>query len=198
MNQQGHNIALGNKSGGRPRWWLLTLLIVSSVQAIEYEYDGAGRLSRVVYDSGVVITYSYDASGNLLQRDVTEQVLVSDIAFNLAVDIALENDGQISLTVNRGVTATGAASIDYTFTDGTATNGADYSGIAGSLNWPDGDQADRFIIVPLIDDALEEMDETFTINLINPQGNAQLGAQATLTVTLLDDDAPLFEDGFED
>ncbi len=36
-----------------------------------YTYDKAGRLIRVEYSNGVVITYTYDKAGNLLRREVT-------------------------------------------------------------------------------------------------------------------------------
>lgn len=173
-------------------------LLAHSALAIEYQYDAAGRLSQVQYDNGIVISYSYDDNGNLLQRDVSQQALVSDLSFSLAADQALETAGQIAVTVTRSQAGAGAVSVDYDFTDITSSNGLDYQGIPGTLNWPANDSTDRIIQVPLLDDALIEADETFSISLQNPIGSAQIGAIATLTVMILDDDTPLFADGFED
>lgn len=36
-----------------------------------YTYDNLGRLTKIVYSSGVVITYSYDAAGNRTTYVVT-------------------------------------------------------------------------------------------------------------------------------
>ena len=39
--------------------------------AVHYSYDAAGRLSRIDYDSGGSIVYTYDKAGNLLGRTAT-------------------------------------------------------------------------------------------------------------------------------
>ena len=37
-----------------------------------YEYDDAGRLTRVNYSNGMEIVYTYDPAGNLLERRVAK------------------------------------------------------------------------------------------------------------------------------
>ena len=39
--------------------------------AVKYDYDSAGRLTRVDYGDGRTITYTYDKNGNLLKREAT-------------------------------------------------------------------------------------------------------------------------------
>ena len=39
-------------------------------ETAKFQYDEAGRLTRIEYGSGTVITYSYDKVGNLLRRTV--------------------------------------------------------------------------------------------------------------------------------
>lgn len=46
----------------------LVLCPAADLGAESYTYDQAGRLIQVVYDDGSVITYTYDANGNLLER----------------------------------------------------------------------------------------------------------------------------------
>lgn len=36
-----------------------------------YTYDSLGRLSKVTYSNGVVVTYTYDAAGNRISQTVT-------------------------------------------------------------------------------------------------------------------------------
>lgn len=38
---------------------------------VSYSYDALGRLISATYDSGVVITYTYDAAGNRTQEVIT-------------------------------------------------------------------------------------------------------------------------------
>ena len=49
--------------------------LILSVQAlagkIQYQYDDAGRLTRVEYANGTTIRYGYDAMGNRLKETVT-------------------------------------------------------------------------------------------------------------------------------
>lgn len=44
---------------------LFCFIIGSAVQAATYTYDNLNRLTKVEYDNGQVITYSYDAAGNI-------------------------------------------------------------------------------------------------------------------------------------
>ncbi|HEX4872180.1 MAG TPA: Calx-beta domain-containing protein, partial [Nevskiaceae bacterium] len=69
---------------------------------------------------------------------------------------------------------------------GTATAGVDFQAPSRRLVLPAGS---RSLSVPLtlIDDALDEADETVVLSLSNPRG-AQLGSPASLTLTLQDDD----------
>ena len=50
---------------------LLIVIFVSVAVGETYRYDGVNRLTRVTYDDGTRIIYSYDASGNRTRRVVT-------------------------------------------------------------------------------------------------------------------------------
>jgi hypothetical protein len=69
---------------------------------------------------------------------------------------------------------------------GTASNGADYSTIAGSVTFAAGSSS---VVVPLtvIDDLLVEGSETATLRLIAASGY-RLGADSSATVTIVDND----------
>jgi hypothetical protein len=94
----------------------------------------------------------------------------------------------VTITVTRTGGADGAVSVAYSTADGTATSPADYTTAAGTLNWADQDAADKTFQVTIINDTLDEPDETFTVNLSAPTGGAVLGANTVETVTIQDDD----------
>jgi YD repeat-containing protein len=61
---------MGNLKKHVKSWrWLAGLLLVASAGialagSAVYTYDTLGRLSKVTYGNGVVVTYAYDAAGN--------------------------------------------------------------------------------------------------------------------------------------
>ncbi len=42
------------------------LTMTSMAYAAKYSYDGLNRLTQVAYDSGQLVSYRYDAGGNML------------------------------------------------------------------------------------------------------------------------------------
>ena len=80
--------------------------------------------------------------------------------------------------------ATGAVTIDYRTTDGSATHGSDYKGVVGSLLIPAGQLTDSIVVTVFGDDRFEP-DETFTLEITGVVG-AQQGSDGTGTI--LNDD----------
>ncbi|HKG45453.1 MAG TPA: Calx-beta domain-containing protein, partial [Pyrinomonadaceae bacterium] len=125
--------------------------------------------------------------------------LVSD-AGSIPIGLELERD-QITIsesesTVQVKVTRTGddsgAVSVNYATTDGTAIAGSDYTATSGTLNFAPGELT-KFISIPLINDTLfENANETFTITLSNPTNSAILLTSATTTVTINDNEGQPF------
>src|SRR5262249_14435072 len=93
----------------------------------------------------------------------------------------------IPITLDQGLTT--PVTVDYFFTDGTATNGVDYIGASGTLTFAPGDLVE-FLPVVIVNDTLIEPDETFTIALSNPSASVDLGTNTTIDVTIQDDDRP--------
>ena len=79
-----------------------------------------------------------------------------------------------------------AVTVDWATADDTATQGTDYAETTGTLSF-DALETEQTITVPLLDDALDEADETFTIALSNPSNATLDEAEATGTIT--DNDA---------
>ena len=49
----------------------------------------------------------------------------------------------VTITATRTGGSDGAVSVDYATSDGTATAGSDYTAASGTLNWSDGDAANK-------------------------------------------------------
>ena len=71
--------------------------------------------------------------------------------------------------------------VDYATEDGTADAGADYTATSGTLTFAPGETA-RTILVPVLDDAHDEDEETVLLKLSNPNG-ARIG-RGTATGTI--------------
>jgi Calx-beta domain/FG-GAP-like repeat len=103
-----------------------------------------------------------------------------------------ESVGNITVTVNRTSGSAGAVSISYSTASGTATSGADFIPVSGTLTWANGEAGAKSFTVPILNDAIIESDEKFTVTLSAPSGGATLGAPSTHTVTIVDSTGEIF------
>jgi YVTN family beta-propeller protein len=100
-----------------------------------------------------------------------------------------ENEGTVTILVERVDGIDGAISVNYTTGDGSSTVDSDYTNTNGTLNWSDKDERAKAIVLPILDDQEFEGNETLTITLSNPTGEATLGTPNQITVTIVDDEA---------
>ena len=98
-----------------------------------------------------------------------------------------EADGIAEVTVTLSHASENEVSVSYDTTDGTAAAGQDYTTTTGTLTFAAGETS-KTIGVTIIDDNVEEDDETVNITLSNPTGEATLGSPATAVLTIVDDD----------
>jgi hypothetical protein len=126
-------------------------------------------------------------------------VMPGSLAFSATTYATGEAAGTASVIVTRSGGASGAVSVTCTAAAAggdTATAGADFTAAPVTLNWADGDAANKTCTVPIADDAAVESAETFTVTLTNATGGASLGAPVTAVVTITDDDvAPVPQPG---
>ena len=103
-----------------------------------------------------------------------------------------EGAGTVTITATRTGGSDGAVSVTVDTANGSAVAPGDYTAVAGALlNWADGDTANKSLNVTIVNDTLDEPDETFDVTLSNATGGATLGAPATVVVTIQDDDEPV-------
>lgn len=173
------------------RFALFILLVIGRpaiAGSVEYAYDDLGRLKSVTYADGTTINYTLDPTGN---RQTTSTLKAAgNVQFTAQTGTVTEGTANIVLTVARAGGSTGAISVAYATADGNATSGSDYTATSGTLNWANGDSANKSITIPILNDAAYEADEGFIVNLSSPGGGALLGPKAMAIVTISQNDIP--------
>lgn len=103
---------------------------------------------------------------------------------------AAEGDGSMGFLVLLTSGSTSAVTVDYATVSGSALGGNDYTATSGSLTFTSG-QTSKSVSVPVVQDALSEDTETFTLDLSNASGAPITAPQGASSIT--DDDAdPVF------
>ena len=109
------------------------------------------------------------------------------LQFSMSAYTVAEGGATATITATRTGGSSGAATVDYATSDGTATAGTDYTAASGTLTWAAGDGANKTFTVGITDDSLVEGDETIDLDLTNVTG-ATLGTPNTAVLTITDDD----------
>ena len=129
--------------------------------------------------SGATLAHAL-ATGVIRDDDEPPALSVADAAGD-------EDIGALEFAVALSAPSGIEVSASYATADGTATAGGDYAAATGTLMFAPG-EVSRTIAVSVIDDSLDEPDETFTLVLADPRG-ATLGRGSALG-TIRDDDEP--------
>jgi hypothetical protein len=103
-----------------------------------------------------------------------------------AVNVA-EGAGKVQLTLNRTGDVSGAASVEFASSDGTAVQTSDYNIAFGTVNFAPGETSRTFDVF-ITNDGFVEPNENFTVTISNPKAGFQLGGTQTVTVTITDND----------
>jgi hypothetical protein len=133
------------------------------------------------------ITLNWNASGCVPS---TAQFSASNYSVN-------ENANFVAVTVTRSGSTGGSGTVNFatrdfagltncTVANGNASERCDYASNAGTLRF-NGGETSKTIIIPIVNDALVEGNEMFSVLLTEPNGLTVLSASAT--VTIVDNDA---------
>jgi hypothetical protein len=98
-----------------------------------------------------------------------------------------EDAGTVTILVNRMGGSEGEISVDYRTSDISATKGSDYAQSSGTLSWSDGDSTPKEIVIDIHDDNIEEILESFKVELLDPMGGAELGDREAV-IEIVDND----------
>ena len=107
---------------------------------------------------------------------------------SISVADARANEGAgakvaFEVSLSRAFTgATHSVTVDYATADGTATAGADYTATSGTLTFAAGEKT-KTVNVPVLDDSVDEGEETFVLRLSNATGGRIADGEATGTIS---------------
>ena len=183
-------IASSNSNEGTPNPSTLTFTNAN--------WNIAQTVTVMGVDDDVVIdgSQTYEMSLTSSSSDSAYQGLSSSVSLtNLDNDLPILSisapqtvvEGQstsVTYTVSMSVASPLAVSVAYATANGTATAGSDYTASSGSLSFAAGETS-KTITISLLNDSLNESDETFSLSLSAPT-NATLGSPSSVITTLTD------------
>uniref|UniRef100_UPI00356B3A20 Calx-beta domain-containing protein n=1 Tax=Novipirellula sp. TaxID=2795430 RepID=UPI00356B3A20 len=178
---------------------------VAKTQTVTFaDGDGASKTVTVDIngDTAVELDETFTASISAATGGASLGTTTSTVTITND-DVVVVNPGTISLspatisvnesgpvatfTVTRTGGSDGVVSAVFATSNGTAIAGADYTGKTETVTFADGDSATKTITVSIIDDTVDEPNETFNVTLTGATGGAVLGASAS-AVTIIDND----------
>ena len=122
------------------------------------------------------------ATGTILDNDEDE---VPGLSIRDAP--AVVEGGTSEFVVHLSAASDEAVSLSYATVDGTASGGADYESATGMLHFEPG-ETEQTLSVAVLDDETKEGEESFTVELSEPQGATLENASATGTILDNDED----------
>lgn len=157
--------------------------IPGEIQTVRLLFANTSTIDRTTY-KGAIGTAAYSKFTTFSVSTIPAEGLLQFSAANFS---AAETAGFATITVNRIGGSEGEVTVDYSMTDGTATDGSDYTKVNGTLTFGDGITSQTFQI-PILDDTNSEGNETVSLTIDNPDGGAGLATRVTATLTILDDE----------
>jgi hypothetical protein len=145
-------------------------------------------------DETIVLTLSDPTNGAVLGANAQTTLTILDddlggtIQFDPASYTVAEDGGSVTVTVTRTGGAAGPVTADVTVVGGTATPGEDFTDPGTVTVTFAAGETTQTVTIPILDDNVDEPDETIILSLGNATGGAAVGADPTATVTIADDD----------
>ncbi len=136
-------------------------------------------------DEGFVVRLSSPENAEL--ADAEGNVKIKDVPIEVSIfsGSEMESSEELVMPVRLNYGSALVVSVQFAVTGGTATSDVDYEATEGLVVFETG-STEAQVRIPLIDDDVQEGDETIEVTLSNPT-NAQIG-QAMATGTIVDDE----------
>ena len=155
-------------------------------------------------DTAVTLTHTVTGTGEysgVTARSVKVTIVETDTSVLSVGDAqAVEEGGDAVFTVSISAATDEEVTVNYATSDGTARADQDYTETSGTLTFPANSVASQTISVPVTDDTVDEVEQTFILTLSNVQGASLAGGNSTLaaTGTIIDNDHPTVRASFEE
>ena len=142
----------------------------------------------------VILTLSNPANASLGTNTVHTYTIndnddVPTVAFNSTSSDGLESVSSTNLQVDLTAASALSVTVDYAVTGAASGSGTDYTLANGTLTFNAGSTSENITIASIIDDVIDETNETVIVTLSNPI-NASLGTNTVHTYTINDNDDP--------
>lgn len=146
---------------------------------------------RVEPDETLNVNLTAPVNVNLTNNQATATILNDDVGgviqFSASSVSVSESGSTAAIIVSRTDGNASDVVVQYNTIDGTAKAGKDYQTVTGNLTFG-ANETSKTISVPILNDALNEDTETFSLSLQNVSGGGTLGGQTSITVNLQDND----------
>ncbi|MFT3882327.1 MAG: Calx-beta domain-containing protein [Gemmatales bacterium] len=152
-------------------------------------------LNDQLFESNETVQISLTGAVNAsLHGNLTHTYTIADddtvkVSFDLDAAQGIESTLAPVVWVRLAAALTTTTQVNYAVTGGTAARGQDFTLNNGTLIFAPGQTA-MSIPLKIVNDSLDEDNETVTIELSNPLGGIALGAKTVYTYTILDNDVP--------
>lgn len=139
-----------------------------------------------VYGSNDEVLGAWDASngGNATATFGAFPAFPPAISVSDSTTLTEGSSPAVNFTISLSAPTSHRVTVTYATTDGTAQRGSDYTNTSGNVVF-DPEVMTRVVSVPILDDSIDEFDETFTFT-ITP--NLGIITSAQSTVTIVDND----------
>jgi Calx-beta domain len=165
-----------------------------SLSFLGVSFNAGERVSRVRITTGTQAILATASPNDVTQGGAGDVVAMDDFLYSEPrPSVALSADrvevseagGAATFTLSRP-SGGGAATVDVSTADGTANAGSDYTATSQTVSFADGETT-KTVSVPVLNDTAVERDETATLRLSNPTGDAALGQRRSATLAIVDD-----------
>ena len=146
----------------------------------------------VTVDVPVGVTQN-ESTGDLFNLAAVQYTVQADLGtprVTIADASAAEGD-LITFTVTLDKAVSGGLKVTPSFTDGTAMEGTDYTENTAAITFAGAARERQTFTVTTLEDTVEELDKTFTVNLAVSEARTTVIAVDTATGTITDDDGEI-------
>jgi uncharacterized delta-60 repeat protein len=155
------------------------------------ERVGVAESEVVAFENGsYFLAGRIESDFNLIKIISPEPSVISFEQNNISIS---ENSNELTVSIIRDGSTQSIASVDYATREGTAKEASDYVVDSGTITFNEGENA-KTITLSIVDDAIAESEETFSISLSAPY-QSTIGEHNDLEVSIKDNDKePMAED----